>query len=117
MAESGPHGWPCPQKGNRLLGPSRRAVRIHESRKYQGLESLTQRVVYLPDATDVDDSSRLAQWRLASPEPRGDVRDAVPVIQCRQNREIRGWRLGNPQSRQPDRSTGADRGIKSISDL
>src|SRR6516164_11658313 len=70
-----------PQRETAPKAPARRAVRIHESRKYQGLEALTQRSVHQPDSSDVDDSSRLAQWRLASPEPRGDVRDAVWVIQ------------------------------------
>src|SRR6266480_4751066 len=30
--------------------------------KYQGLEALTQRAVHRPDSSDVDDSSRLAEW-------------------------------------------------------
>src|SRR5215469_3442973 len=108
---------PLPTKRIRLWAPSRRAARIHESREYQGLEVLTRRSVHQPNSFHVDDSSRLAQWRLASPEPRGDV-----GVRCRsswavENGEIRGRRGGNPQSRQPERSLGGDRGIKSVGDF
>jgi hypothetical protein len=87
----GTPGAALPTKGNRLLGPepTGRANPTNLA-KYQRLQALTQRAVYRPDASGVDDSSRLAQWRLASPEPRGDVRDAVPLIQgCRKRGDSR----------------------------
>jgi hypothetical protein len=53
-----------------------------------------------PDSSDVDDSSCLAQWRLASPEPRGDVRDGVPVIQVWRKRGD-SRRRARPEIRDP----------------
>jgi hypothetical protein len=65
--------------------------------KYQGREALTQRALHRPGSSDVDDSPRLAEWRLASPE-RGDARDAVPVIQvCRKRGDSRLGGSVNPQ--------------------
>ena len=92
-----------PTKWKPSLAFRRRGAWIHQCRKYQGLEALTQQAVRRPDSSDVDDSSCLAQWRLASPEPRSDVRDGVPVIQVWRKRG--DSRLG-AQSRQPERSIG-----------
>jgi hypothetical protein len=67
----GTAGPALPTKGNRPPGAQPDGQREAKNPDtYQGLEALTQQAVHRPESSDVDDSSCLAQWRLASPEPR-----------------------------------------------
>jgi hypothetical protein len=69
----------------------RRAGADELALSFAGPQPATQQAVHRLDSSDVDNSSCLVQWGLASPESRGDVRDTMPLIQVCRKREFRSW--------------------------